>query len=214
LGKHKRLARSSECFAVWLLENMGYVVENTRVPVTIDGVEISDIDIVALRDGTRYAVEVKAGSADVSSIRQAYVNATVSGMKPMIIARGVDDKARALAERLGVEIIVLPDMLYAGFDDLREAVRESLYSMLNEIITYALTCPSKEDLKLVAALAESEDINDLALKLGVTVNDAASIIARLARKGEIPRGNYNVIRTVSKLKILYCSLRNMESPKQ
>ncbi len=203
---HRRLRRASEAVAALLLEDLGYRIVEVRRPLVVGGEEISDIDIVAERDGQLYAVEVKAGSADVGAVRQAYTNAVLAGMKPLIVARGVDDKARAAASRLGVEILVLPDLLLAGYEDLREAVREAVLSVVEEMaLSLEAACRAgEEERRALEAIAESMTVQDLADRLGTTVEEAGKLLGRLRRKGLLPSGSFRVVRLAARISLLAC----------
>ncbi|MEB2837181.1 MAG: restriction endonuclease [Desulfurococcales archaeon] len=182
-GRH---LRASEALAARLLEELGYRVLGVHVPVTVNGVEVSDIDIVAERGGERYAVEVKAGAIDVSGLRQAYVNAVLTGMKPLVVARGYSgDEARALASRLGVEVILLPDVVAAGADEVREITREAVADALAEVIGRLVDCPSlgEEDWRLLEAIASEGGLPGAAERLGLSLEEAARRVASLRRSG-------------------------------
>jgi len=205
--RHSRLRRASESAAALVLEDLGYRVVEVRRPLLVEGVEVSDIDIVAEKDGRLYAVEVKAGSADVSAVRQAYTNALLAGMRPLIVARGADDKARAVAEKLGVEIVALPDLLVAGYEDLREAVREALLSVIDEfssIILEACGNMSPEEARALEALASSETIRDLAEKLGTSIEGAAKTLSKLRGRGLLQTGKFPTLRLSARLILALC----------
>jgi len=201
----RRAWRASEEYAARILEEMGYKILGYHVPVRVEGVDVSEVDILAEKDGEKYAVEVKAGSLDVAGVRQAYVNAVLLGAKPLIIARGADEPARAVAERLGVELILLPDLLVAGFDDLREAVREALEAAVDSLLDYVARCreAGPEDLQVMAALASSDTFSDAAARLGVDEAGLARMIAGLRRRGLLPSGPFRRLRLASKM-ILAC----------
>ncbi len=187
-GVKRRTRRSSEQIAAKLLEEMGFNVIEFRRPVIIGGVEVSDIDIVAEKDGELYAVEVKAGVADVSAVRQAYVNSRITGMKPLVVARGVDEKAQALASRLGVEIIRTPDELLVSSDELRMIVEDAVYSALVELAATLAWCGKlgSEEVRILEALAASEDLAEAAERLGVDVRELASTVSKLRERGVLP----------------------------
>jgi len=111
-----------------LLEELGFKVLETRHRVIVNGVEIGEVDVVAEDgEGTRWAVEVKAGKLDVNGIRQAYVNAVVLGLKPMVVCKGfADDAARQLAELLGVRVIQLSDVFLVEDEELELVVKEAV----------------------------------------------------------------------------------------
>ena len=214
MGSGRRVWRASEEAAVRLLEEMGYRVVALHERILVGGVEVGEVDVVAEKEGERYAVEVKAGSLDVSGVRQAYVNARLLGARPLVVARGADDKARALARELGVELIILPDIVYAGFDEVRQAVAEALYSALDDVLSFLEACPriSDEDLRILKTIAQSETISDAAQALGVTVEEAGSIIAGLARKGILPRGPYRRLRLAARILVACKSLSSVPRP--
>ncbi|MCE4625371.1 MAG: recombinase RecB [Desulfurococcales archaeon] len=208
----KRLWRASEAAAIALLEDMGFEIVDVRRPLIVGGLEVSDIDVVAKKGDTVYAVEVKAGSADVSAIRQAYTNAILAGgLKPMVIARGADDKARAVAEELGVELVLLPDILVAGYEDLRMAVREAILSLVYETAEIIGKVCSNEiterERKIVEAVAHSDTIREAAEALGLEVEELGREISRMRKKGMLPNANYNTIKLVAKLALLLCPKR-------
>ncbi|MCE4612052.1 MAG: YraN family protein [Desulfurococcales archaeon] len=184
-----RARKSSESIAATILEESGFRVIAFNKPVKISGVDVSEIDIVAEKDGKLYAVEVKAGMADVNAVRQAYVNALIAGMKPLIVARGIDEKARALASRLGVEYIILPDELLVTTDDLRLTVEDAVYSALLNIVSTLYWCGklSKDETKIVEAIAEGRDLLEASERLGVDLKELSKALAELRRKGVLPK---------------------------
>lgn len=201
--------RSSEAIAAVILEELGYKVLETHYRVLDDeGREIGEIDIVAEKQGERYAVEVKAGAADLSAIRQAYVNAVIAGMKPMVIARGADDSARSLARRLGVGLIILPDMVLAGSDDLEAIVEAAVDRALGGLAQTLVSCLRAGDLsgwdeRLLAAVAESESLAEAASRLGVKPADVTAALGRLREGGLLPRTkSWNGLRAAAALLLL------------
>ena len=199
--------RSSEALAASLLEDLGYKVVEYHRRLEIDGIEVSDIDIVAERGGSIYAVEVKAGIADVNSIRQAYVNAMLAGMKPLIVSRGVDDRALKVAEKLGVEVLTMPDLLIAGPDELYEIVVEAVWEALVKIASIPLYCDQlSKDMEVIKAIAMNETINDAARELGVNIEEVSRRIEMLRKLGIIPRPvKYKMVRTLSLFILAMCS---------
>jgi len=199
--------RGSEAIAASILEELGFKVLEFHKPVTVGGVDVSDIDIVAEKDGYKYAVEVKAGQADVNAVRQVYVNAELSGMKPLLIARGADEKAIHTAERLGVELLVLPDILIAGVDELREIVYEAVWDAIASITTIPGRCSELEerDLEILHAVASKPTIHDAAQEAGVSVEDVVRVLDKLRKMGFIPKPRkYMVMRSLASLVIALC----------
>ena len=196
----KGTLRESESIAASVLSSMGFNVIDYHVKVVIEGAEISDIDLVAEKGGERYAVEVKAGYVDVSSVRQAYVNAVITGMKPLIVARGFSDEgARALSRALGVQVIVLPDQLVVQPDELGELVRDSVERALEDILLPLAACGSLtgEDLKVLDAIASSRSFDEAARALGVSSEELGRAVSSLRERGLLPRGGFRSLRLAS-----------------
>ncbi len=211
MASGKRAWRASEALAAWLLEELGFKVVETHRRIIVDGVDVGEIDIVAERSGTLYAVEVKAGQADVGSVRQAYVNAVAAGMKPLIVARGVDESARKLAEKLGVEIIVASDIVYAGADEVREIVREAVADALLAIAStiYHCTKLTTYEEETLKAVAESHSITEAAEKLGVSIGELGRKLDELRKKGVLPRDkSYKNLRASAMLALLCRKLKS------
>ncbi len=208
MARHKKLRRASESYAVWFLEENGYSVLDINRPLRINDIEISDIDIVAEKDGVVYAVEVKAGLADVNTIRQAKVNADLAGYKPMVIARGIDEKARIISDKLGVEVIVLPDILYAGFDDLKHAVKEAIYDFIEEFVEHVDCKNATSQIDILMKLAGSSNFKDFAEKLGLSLEESARVLYKLKEQGLIPKATFRKARFYAKILTVLCgSLR-------
>jgi predicted RecB family endonuclease len=199
--------RASESVAASHLESMGFRVLEFHRKVVVDGVEVSDIDIVAEKNNIVYAVEVKAGLADVSSMRQAYVNSVLTGMRPAIVARGYSDEAaRAVASRLGIEVIILDDQLFVQPDELRELIVDAVEEALERVTLPLSFCGSlgEEDLRAVRAIASAEDFSSAAKLLGVTAEQLGRLVESMRRRGVMPRGDFRAMRVASRL-LLLCS---------
>ncbi|GAB6148165.1 restriction endonuclease [Stetteria hydrogenophila] len=208
--KPGRVARASEAIAASLLEDMGFRVKGVRVKVEVSGVEVGEVDILAEKGGETYAVEVKAGALDVSGVRQAYVNAQLLGAKPLVVARGLaDDSARVLAERLGVEVITLPDSLPLTPEEVHEAVKHAVLEALEELASRLFNCPTltREEAETLEAVAASETIKEAGERLGVTVEDLAGRLGSLRRRGILQGGSYKRLRVQASLTLLCRMLR-------
>ena len=199
----KRKWAASERIAFKFLEDNGYHIIEEHKKIVIDGVEISDVDAIALGpDGEKYAIEVKAGKLDVIGVRQAYTNALLTGAKPLVVCRGfADDAAEKLAEKLGVKVIVLPDWIVLDPDELlailEDVILETLLRILEPLL--APSCEVKaEDMDIVLKLAKSSSLADFANKLGVSLHEAAKILAKLKREYKVFNrcrrySDYNII---------------------
>jgi len=188
-----RRGKASEDIAFRFLEERGYRVVETRKRVVVDGVDVGEVDAIAVdSEGVRWAVEVKAGALDVNDVRQAYVNAMLVGAKPLIVCRGyANEAARKVAEKLGVKVIVLSDWFLVDSVELAlvvESVFERVLERFLEQIVSAGGRVEEEDVKLLQVLAESSSIVDAAKKLGAGVEDVARLIANLREKGVL--GNW------------------------
>jgi len=180
--------RASEDIAFRFLEELGYKILETRKRVVVDGVEVGEVDAIAVDgNGVKWAVEVKAGALDVNGVRQAYVNAMLVGAKPLIVCRGyADEAARKVAEKLGVKVLVLSDWFLVDSVELAlvvESVFERVLERFLEQIVLAGGRVGEEDVRVLRVLAESSSIVDAAKRLGVRVEDVARLVAGLREKG-------------------------------
>ncbi len=187
---HRRGA-ASERIAVELLEAAGFKVLEYGKKIIVDGVEVGEVDIVAVDpEGRLCAVEVKAGKIDVSGLRQCYVNAELLGARPVVICRGfADDAAEKLAEKLDIEVLCLDDLVVFDPEELEALVREAVATVLTELLLPVLEAPRipPDKLEALKAFAESSSLDEAAEKLGVSVRDAARLLAELRRQGLIPK---------------------------
>ncbi|MGC9209976.1 MAG: recombinase RecB [Acidilobus sp.] len=197
--------RESEEIAARFLEGLGFNIVELRRKVVVDGVEVSDIDIVAEKDGVSYAVEVKAGYVDVSSVRQAYVNSVLTGMRPLIVARGFsDESAVAVAKRLGVQVLTLPDQLYAQPDELFDVVEGAVEDALERVTRPLAFCGrlDAERLRVLKAIASSEDFTSAAKDLGLRPEELGRLMEGMREEGLIPRGSFQAAKVASRLLLL------------
>jgi len=198
----RRFWRSSEVIASSYLESLGYNVVDVHRRVVVNDVEVSDVDLVVEKDGLMYAVEVKSGVVDLDSIRQAYINARLLGMKPMVIGRGLaDNRVEVVARELGVEVFTLPDLVVSSLNEIREAVYEAVYAALNELLESMILCKhiNEEDLRILEAIARTNTLADAAAKLGLSEDKLASRIAALREKYRLPRGRYQSLVSVARI---------------
>lgn len=171
-----------------LLPALGLTAKATRFKIYRDNAEVGEVDILAVDDkGETYAIEVKAGRVDISGIRQAYVNASLLGARPMVVARGyADEGARALARELGVEVVLLPDYLFLSLDDLTTAVTSAIGRLLHALTSaMALMTPQLE-----RALLQCKDLSCVCGSIDCTF------------LGELPREarSYDVLKAAALLR--------------
>ncbi|MFP3227883.1 MAG: restriction endonuclease [Caldisphaera sp.] len=203
----KAAMRSSESIAANLLQQMGYKVVEMHKKVTINNIEISDVDIVAEKNGIKYAVEVKAGPADVSSIRQIYVNSKLLNMVPMIISRGLaDEKAEELAKELNVIFISVSDQVLTNLDEIYASVKEALVDFLDDFFKFLTKCKiiDEKDLKIISSIAVSEDLIEAAKNSNMSIEDFTKAFSSLHNRGILPSGKYEYASLISKLIVIFC----------
>ncbi len=197
--------RASERIAEEVLRSLGFEILDKHRKVVVDGVEVGEVDMLARGPGGElYAVEVKAGRVDVTGLRQAYVNAMLLGAKPMVVARGfADEAAEKLAERLGVRVVNLSDVFLVDADELEEVVYEAVSRALSELLSALSRVEELEPryTRLLEAVAGSEGLDEAAEKLGVSVEEAARLLAEARRRGVIPRSarGYAALRAYARL---------------
>ncbi|RDD53220.1 MAG: hypothetical protein BA066_05555 [Candidatus Korarchaeota archaeon NZ13-K] len=182
--------RSSLSVAKAVLRDRGFEIIAELVPVRVGGYEVSDVDLIAVKSGESYAVEVKSGRIDVGGVRQAYVNALLLNSKPLVVCRGFSDAAsEALAGELGVEVIVLEDLLLSDPDELRSILREEIRSALMEVLPSVLY-PSEldeDEIIVLRRIAESSDFLEAASSLGMTPERLGGILKEMRARGKIPK---------------------------
>ncbi|WP_148682980.1 endonuclease [Pyrobaculum ferrireducens] len=166
-----------ERYVLDLLPAIGLIPKATRFKVYREGVEVGEVDIIAVDEkGNTYAIEVKAGRVDISGIRQAYVNAKILGARPLVIARGyADDGARQLAKELGVEVVLLPDYIFLSIDDLYTALTSALARFIATILAVYITLGEKE----IEAIKECRDLQCICEKV-----DCESLFQKLPREAK------------------------------
>jgi predicted RecB family endonuclease len=189
-----------------VLEEMGYRVVETRKKVMLNGVEVGEIDaIVADEANTLWGVEIKAGRIDVTGIRQAYVNALVAGVKPMVVCKGfADDAAKELAERLGVKVIELSDVFLVDSEELEIVIREVVEDVLTSFLEAFLGTPAnikQEWLETLSVIASTPSVEEACEKLGVDFNTLTKRLSEMRSAGVIPSWarKYSTIRRIAQL---------------
>ncbi|ACL11131.1 endonuclease (RecB family)-like protein [Desulfurococcus amylolyticus 1221n] len=208
--------RSSELIALEYLEKQGFRIEETRKKIKIEGVEIGEVDAIAISPGgEKYAVEIKAGRIDVAGIRQAYVNALLLGLKPLIVAKGyADDSAMMLARELDVKVVELGDQYLVDSEELEIIVESAIYGLLRKILGVVT---SKEpippqDYTVIEALAGSRDIKEFADSLKTTAENAMRQVRRIQSKGILPEDtkSYYELKMYAQIILLRERIRGLE----
>ncbi|NIR86157.1 recombinase RecB, partial [Candidatus Bathyarchaeota archaeon] len=168
MPKPKVRGRSSERIAKGIMEKLGYEILETNKMVVVDGAEAFEVDILALSpEGEKYCVEVKAGRAGVSDIRQAFANSEVLGFKPMFVCKGfADEAAEALARELDVKMIRLSEYyVLLEPEELEIVARTAMRGILNEYGFYPFSSweeIKEEDWKVIEGIAGAESFGGAA----------------------------------------------------
>ncbi len=202
--------RTSEKIALQILESLGYNVIDTHYKITITGIEIAEIDAIAVdkNTGDKYAVEIKAGRIDVNGIRQAFVNAMLVEAKPLIVCRGyADEAARILAEKLNIKVIELSDQFLVDADELENIVKTAIDEVIEKYIDLLFEPTRKlkpQYYEIVKAVAYSRNIVEASEKLGLNIKDLVKKINELKENNIIPRNlkTYKEVKRYLKIQLL------------
>ncbi|MEM1750709.1 MAG: recombinase RecB [Desulfurococcaceae archaeon] len=210
----QRRWRSSERIALGVLEELGYKIIETKKVIKIRGVDICEVDaIVEEGSGVKYAVEIKAGRIDVSGIRQAYVNAALLGLKPLIVSKGFADRsAEELAKELGVKVIELSDYFLIEAEELELIVRNSIESIIDEFLSIIieLQSPSQSDLEFLKNIVKARTVPELARDLNISIDEVIDRIKDLQAKKILPKAtkSYRILRMYAQVVVLMSNLRS------
>ena len=203
---------SIENIAEEVLTRRGYRIVGKRYRIKVEGVDIAEVDILAEKDGERYAVEVKAGRVSVTDLRQVYANAVLLKAKPLIVCRDFSDEAaRKTAELLGVEVLFLPEFLvFVTPEELVYSVKSAVKEVLLELLTPPQVELSSEDVRVLKAIAEADSFRDAAVKLGMEISELGRRVAELRKKRVLVGEDYSSLRLRA---ILLLSIRKVFSGK-
>jgi len=185
--KTRRRGISAERIARGMLESRGFSIIATNYKIDSKGENIAEIDIIAEKDGQKYAVEVKSGKASLSAIRQAFANAQLAGYKPMIICKKSDEATREAAKKLGVEIFEFSEYhMLLEPEELESIVKKCMEEVMEEYgFVPSLNLDSKAS-KILRAIAESDDFEQAAKILKMKKDKLGKEVANLSKKGLFP----------------------------
>ena len=146
--------------------------------------------------GERYCVEVKAGSASVSDIRQVFADSEILGLKPLLVCKGfADEAAEAVAKELKVELVRLSEYyILLEPEELEVVVRTAVQDVLDSYGFYPLPAwraVEEEDLELMEKIAEAEDFTEAAKSLHLSTEELGQTIGRLRQKGVFPQRGHD-----------------------
>ncbi len=200
--------KSSLRVAKGVLRSKGFEIIAENSPINISGFKVSDVDLLARKNGMLYAVEVKSGRIDVGGLRQAYVNALLLNAKPLVVCRGFSDQsAEALARKLDIGVIELEDLFISDPRELRILIREEVRSALMEIIPSILMPPmlDEEDRNIIRVIAGSKSFLDAAESLKLDPDEMGRKLGEMKREGKIPRWikDYSQLREWSSMLVKF-----------
>lgn len=197
-----RKGMSAERIARGILEEKGFKILEVNPKIMVKGMKLGEIDLIVQNDSGTYAVEVKAGRADVGSVRQIYANSKLLGYIPMLVCKGfANDAALVTSRELGVNIIEMSEYyLLLEPEELETIVRKAMRDVLEEygLRPIPLEPPSEEDIKVLAALVASSSSEQAASNLGVSERELGVRIGMLKEAGYLVGAqNYESLREAS-----------------
>jgi len=171
-----------------MLERRGFTIVATNHRVESESEEIAEIDIVAEKDGERYAVEVKSGKTGLTAVRQVYANAILTGYIPLLICKRIDDAARQAARRLGVEVIEMSeDYIILEPEELEDVVKKCMEEVMEEHGFIPYFSMDEEERKIIEAISKAESFSNAAEMAGMDEKDMERMVGNLSKNGIFPR---------------------------
>lgn len=192
MPKPRIRGQSSERIAKGILEKLGYKILDTNKKVVVDQAEAFEVDIIALSlEGEKYCVEVKAGRAGVSDVRQVFADSEILHLKPMLVCkRPADEAAEAVARELGVKIIRFSEYyVLLEPEELEVVVRTAVRDVLNEYGFYPLLpfeAVEEEEWRVIEGIAKAESFKEAAQLLHLSAEELGHRIGALRGKGVYP----------------------------
>ncbi len=163
----------------------------TRERLKVDGVDVGEVDLIAEdAEGTRYAVEVKAGKVTVGDLRNAYGTAHLLKMKPLIVCRDFADKAAELvAKELGIKVIRMARYFLVEPEEIRKVLEEIVCRTLEEELLGLLEAleMSPKDARILQELSESRSISELTSRLQLPERQCKELIGALRKRYRLLR---------------------------
>lgn len=170
-----------------MLEAKGYEIVTTNYKINSKGENIAEIDIIAEKDGEKYAVEVKSGKATLTSIRQVYANAKLAGFKPLLICKKSDEATKEAAKKLGVNIMEFSEYhLLLEPEELESIVKKCMEDVLEEHGFVPILKLDDEAKTILEAIAEARNFEHASKLLKIKEEELSLKISKLARKGILP----------------------------
>jgi len=188
---------SSERIARSILERLGYRILETNKKVVLGDAEAFEVDIIAISpEGDKYCVEVKAGRAGVSDIRQIFADSELLGLKPMLVCKGfADESAEIVSKELGVKMIKLSEYyVLLEPEELEVIVRSAVRDVLNEYGFYPLPFwkeIGEEDWSVIKEVSEASSFKEAAKNLNLSIKELGHRIGDLRKRGIFPEKGQN-----------------------
>jgi len=184
----RKRGTSAERIARRMLERRGFSIVATNHRVESGNEEIAEIDIIAEKDGRRYAVEVKSGKTGLTAVRQVYANARLTGYIPLLICKKIDDAAREAAQQLGAEIIEMnEDYILLEPEELEDVVKKCMEEVLEEHGFFSYLRMDGEKRRIMEAISIANDFSHAADILGMDEKELEKEIGNLSRDGLLPK---------------------------
>ncbi len=179
--------RASVEIAKRVLEKRGYTVIDECVRIRLNSLEVGEVDLLAKGpSGELLAVEVKAGGIGVSELKQLYVNALILNAKPVAVVRSASDEAKALASRLGIELVELSDLLAVDEEELYSVVKSAVEDALFELLTALPAVGDEQTARLLEAVVQSENLEQAARIMGIETGELEKRLRELRKSGLLP----------------------------
>ncbi len=170
-----------------MLESKGYEIIATNYKINSKGENIAEIDIVAEKDGEKYAVEVKSGKASLTSVRQVYANAKLAGLKPLLICKKSDEAIKEAAKKLGVEIMEFSEYhLLLEPEELESIVKKCMEEVLEEHGFIPVLKLDDETQLILKAVSEAKNFEHACKLLKMKEEELTTKLGKLSRKGILP----------------------------
>ncbi len=185
--------RSSERIAEGILDRLGYEILERNKKIAIDETEAFEVDfIVKGSKGVKYSVEVKAGRASVSDLRQIYADSKILNLRPMIVCKDLaDDAAKAVAEELKIKVLKFSEyFMLLEPEELETIVRSAMRDVLNEYGLHPippLDAIEKSDMRILRKVASGSTVNEAAEELDLNIESLGMRFGEMRRKGILPK---------------------------
>lgn len=198
----------SELLAELVLESEGFEIVKRREKIVRGGEEVGEVDLIAKKGETMYAIEVKAGKVSVNDVRQAYANSVLLGFKPLVVARSFSDRAaEELAKELGVEVIFMPEYFhFLSIEELAAVIEQAVIRVLDQLVPARPGEVRREDIVVLEALAASNDFSEAVKRAGIAESELARRLEDMRERGLIGRATgFTALRLQAKLLLLACN---------